>query len=172
MIYRRSRAERNNLDIIVETINVHQLVIDIANNHKPQADAKNLNLNTELTPNLELLNTSKLYLYEVLQNFVTNAIKYTQTGSVTLGANPTAKGVDFFVRDTGIGISRNDQTKIFDKFFRSEDFRTRETNGTGLGLYVTLKLAKLLHTEINVQSELNKGSLFTISVPNLTVGKN
>ncbi len=167
-----SRAERNNLDIIVETINVHQLVIDIANNHKPQADAKNLNLNTELTPNLELLNTSKLYLYEVLQNFVTNAIKYTQTGSVTIGAKPNPKGIEFYIRDTGIGISRNDQAKIFDRFFRSEDFRTRETNGTGLGLYVTLKIAKFLHAEINVQSELNKGSLFTIVVPNLNIGQN
>ena len=61
------------------------------------------------------------------------------------------------------------QTKIFNKFFRSEDFRTRQSNGTGLGLYITLKLAKLIHAEINVQSELNKGSLFTILIPNLSI---
>lgn len=167
-----SRAERDKLNIEVESINVHQLITDIATSYKPQANAKNLEIGVELAPNLELLNTSKMYLREILQNFVTNAIKYTQAGSVTIGAKPNNKGVDFYIRDTGIGISRNDQAKIFDKFFRSEDFRTRETNGTGLGLYVTLKLAKLLHAEINIQSELNKGSLFTITVPNLTVSQN
>ncbi len=166
-----SRAERDTLNVEVESINVHQLMTDLANNYSPQAKAKNLTINVELAPNLELLNTSKMYLREVLQNFIINAIKYTQTGSVTIGAKPNNKGVEFYIRDTGIGISRNDQAKIFDKFFRSEDFRTRETNGTGLGLYVTLKLAKLLHAEINVQSELNKGSLFTVLVPSLNVGQ-
>jgi signal transduction histidine kinase len=71
------------------------------------------------------------------------------------------------VHDTGIGISKTDQERVFDKFFRSEDYRTRATNGTGLGLYVTMKLARLLHTEISLQSELNKGSTFTITIPNL-----
>lgn len=166
-----SRAERDTLNVEVESINVHQLMTDLANNYSPQAKAKNLTIDIELAPNLELLNTSKMYLREVLQNFITNAIKYTQTGSVTIGAKPNNKGVEFYIRDTGIGISRNDQAKIFDKFFRSEDFRTRETNGTGLGLYVTLKLAKLLHAEINVQSELNKGSLFTVLVPSLNISQ-
>jgi two-component system phosphate regulon sensor histidine kinase PhoR len=71
------------------------------------------------------------------------------------------------VSDTGIGISKGDQEKIFDKFFRSEDYRTRKNNGTGLGLYVTMKLARLLHAEIDVKSQLNKGSQFTIFIPNL-----
>lgn len=163
-----SRAERNKLKVDIESINVHQLIVDISKNYQPQAEAKNLELNLELAPNLELLNTGKLYLREILQNFITNAIKYTTEGSVTIGAKPHIKGVQFYIRDTGIGISRNDQAKIFDKFFRSEDFRTRQSNGTGLGLYVTLKLAKLLHAEINVQSELNKGSIFTILIPNLS----
>ena len=77
------------------------------------------------------------------------------------------KGIRFIVADTGIGISKADQEKIFDKFFRSEDFRTRKTNGTGLGLYVTLKLARMIHADIDVQSELDKGSTFTIFIPHL-----
>jgi two-component system phosphate regulon sensor histidine kinase PhoR len=163
-----SRAERDKLVVDVESINVHQLVTDIATNYAEDAAKKGLQIKTDLNPKLELLNTGKLYLKEVLQNFVTNAIKYTETGTVTIGAAPAANGVQFYVRDTGIGISRNDQLKIFEKFFRSEDYRTRQSSGTGLGLYVTLKLAKLLHAEINVQSELNKGSIFIITVPNLT----
>lgn len=164
-----SRAEANKIKLEITSVNVRTLITELATSLVPQAHAKGLELKLDLAPNLELLNTSELYLKEILENFITNGIKYTETGSVTIGARPSAKGVDFYIRDTGIGIDRNDQTKVFDMFFRSEDFRTRQNNGTGLGLYITLKLARLLHGEINVQSELNKGSLFTISLPNLNI---
>ena len=162
-----SRAERGKLNVAIEEINVHQMLSELAKLYLPQATAKNLALNVELSSSLELLRTSQLYLREILQNFIVNAIKYTEKGGVVIGAKPKNNGIIFTIADSGIGISRNDQSKIFNRFFRSEDFRTRQNNGTGLGLYVTLKLAKLLHAEINVQSELNKGSIFTISVPNL-----
>ena len=162
-----SRAERGQLTADVESINVHELISDLTKNYEPEATKKQLELKTDLDPQLELLLSSKLYVREILQNFITNAIKYTQAGSVTIGARAYPKGVEFSVSDTGIGISRNDQEKVFDKFFRSEDYRTRENNGTGLGLYVTLKLAHIIHAEINMQSELNKGSVFTIKIPNL-----
>lgn len=162
-----SRAEHGKLKIDTDSINVHQLILELANLYKPQATAKKLSLSVDLSPNLELLRTSQLYLREMLQNFVTNAIKYTDQGGVTIGAKTYPKGTIFTIQDTGIGISRNDQAKIFDRFFRSEDYRTRQTSGTGLGLYVTSKLAHLLRADINVSSELNKGSLFTIYVPNI-----
>jgi len=69
------------------------------------------------------------------------------------------------VKDTGIGISKSDQQKIFQKFFRSEDYRTRETNGTGLGLYVARKLASKIGTKISFTSRLNHGSTFSFSLP-------
>jgi len=71
----------------------------------------------------------------------------------------------FEVRDTGIGISKSDQAKIFHRFYRSEDYRTRETGGTGLGLYVATKLAKKLGTKIDMTSRLNHGSSFSIALP-------
>jgi signal transduction histidine kinase len=135
--------------------------------YRGEAQAKGLELRTDLDHDLEALYSSKLYTREILQNFVTNAIKYTQIGSVTLGARTDPKGVRFHVSDTGIGISKTDQEKVFDKFFRSEDFRTRQSNGTGLGLYVTMKLARLIHAEISIESELDHGSTFTILIPNL-----
>lgn len=162
-----SRAQRGKLVVEVESINVHDLLQDLDKNYRPDAEKKSLELHLEIDPQLELLQSSRLYVREVLQNFITNAIKYTEKGSVTIGAKARGDGVEFYVRDTGIGISKSDQEKVFDKFFRSEDFRTRQNNGTGLGLYVTMKLARLLHAEIDVQSELNKGSLFTIFIPNL-----
>jgi len=162
-----SRAERGKLEVAIEPINVHELIIELTSTYGPSATAKNLKLDSEVAPQLELLQSTKLYVREILQNFVTNAIKYTESGSVTLGAKPAENGVEFYVKDTGIGISKSDQQKVFDKFFRSEDFRTRKNSGTGLGLYVTMKLTRLINAEINLDSELNKGTIFKIFVPNL-----
>lgn len=162
-----SRAERGVLKAEPEPINVHDLLTGLEHSYLPQAKEKGLKLKIEIDPKLELLMSSELYVREVLQNFVTNSIKYTQRGSVTIGARHKSKGVEFYVSDTGIGISKSDQDRVFDKFFRSEDFRTRETSGTGLGLYVTAKLARIIHADIHLQSELNHGSTFTIMIPNL-----
>lgn len=162
-----SRAERGKLNVEVEQINAHDLLQELSKNYTPEAAKKNLELKIELDPALELLQSSRLYVREILQNFITNAIKYTESGSVTVGARPQQGGILFWVQDTGIGISKADREKVFDKFFRSEDYRTRQNNGTGLGLYVTNKLARLIHAEIELESELNKGSTFKIFIPNL-----
>ncbi len=162
-----SRAERGKLQVEVESINVHELINDLTSNYTPEAEAKNLQFKSDADPRLELLQSSKLYVREILQNFITNAIKYTETGSVSLTAHAKTRGIEFQVSDTGIGISKGDQEKIYDKFFRSEDYRTRQNSGTGLGLYVTMKLARLIHAELTLHSELNKGSTFTIFIPNL-----
>ena len=161
-----SRAERGVLKVEPEQINTHDLVEDLIKTYEPDAKAKNLMLKSDLDPKLELLNSSKLYVREVLQNFITNSIKYTEKGSVTIGAKQRESGVMFEVSDTGIGISKTDQERVFDKFFRSEDYRTRANNGTGLGLYVTMKLARIIHADINLDSVLNKGSTFSIFIPN------
>ncbi|MDZ7744967.1 MAG: ATP-binding protein [Candidatus Saccharibacteria bacterium] len=163
-----SRAERGKLQVEVESVNAHDLVVELCQAYTKDAEKKGLNITTDIDPHLELLKTSKLYLREILQNFITNSIKYTEQGSVTIGARSKEKGVEFSVSDTGIGISKTDKEKIFDKFFRSEDYRTRANSGTGLGLYVTMKLARLIHAEINMESELNQGSTFTIFVPDLS----
>jgi two-component system phosphate regulon sensor histidine kinase PhoR len=162
-----SRAERGKLVAEVEPLNVHDLVSDLAANYRDQAKKKGLELHYHLSPHLEVLSSSKLYVREILQNFITNAIKYTEKGSVTIEAKPKSGGVEFAISDTGIGISHADQEKIFDKFFRSEDYRTRQHKGTGLGLYITIKLARIIHAEIEVTSKLNKGSRFVIFIPNI-----
>jgi two-component system, OmpR family, phosphate regulon sensor histidine kinase PhoR len=162
-----SRADRGKLQVEVEAINLHELAKELADDYTPQAAAKGLQFKLELDSRLELLNSSKLYVREILQNFITNAIKYTEKGSITLHAIADPRGVRFAVQDTGIGISKGDRERVYDKFFRSEDYRTRQSNGTGLGLYVTLKLARLIHAELSLDSELNQGSTFTVFVPNL-----
>jgi signal transduction histidine kinase len=124
-----------------------------------------LHFDLDLGTHLGEITASRLYLKELLQNFITNSIKYTKDGSITLRVNRKGKNIIFEVSDTGIGISKSDQAKIFNKFYRSEDYRTRETGGTGLGLYVAVKLAKKLGTRIELISRLNHGSSFSITLP-------
>ncbi|MDB5176430.1 MAG: putative Multi-sensor signal transduction histidine kinase [Candidatus Saccharibacteria bacterium] len=160
-----SRAERGIGDQ-VEKINVNDLIHDLFTKYAPEAEEKSLKLNLDADANLPKIETSKLYIEEILQNFINNAIKYTKEGSITLGAKMEPDGrVKFEVSDTGIGISKSDISKIFEKFYRSEDYRTRETGGTGLGLYVVEKLATKLGSKINVTSRLNQGSTFSFIIP-------
>jgi signal transduction histidine kinase len=162
-----SRAERGKLAIETSDVNIHELVKTLEQAYRPAAQEKDLSFHVAIDPKLELLHTSELYVREILQNFITNAIKYTEQGSITLAAKAVTRGVQFSVTDTGIGIAKGDQDKVFNKFFRSEDFRTRQHNGTGLGLYVTAKLTEILGATITLDSEVNKGSTFTIIIPSV-----
>jgi two-component system sensor histidine kinase ResE len=160
-----SRAERGVYDN-PEPINVNNLLHELYGRYSSEANAKSLKLDLDIEPNIPEIQTSRLYLEEILQNFITNSIKYTKEGSVTIGAKSQAGGlVRFFVSDTGIGMSKTDLEHIFEKFYRSEDYRTRETSGTGLGLYVVRKLADKLSTKIEVESRLNHGSTFSFVLP-------
>lgn len=159
-----SRAERGVADAF-EDIDVKELVDGLFVEYTPEAEKKNLHFNLDTKGKLGHVSASRLYLHELLQNFITNAIKYTKEGSITLSVTKKDDVVTFEVKDTGIGISKTDQTKVFNKFYRSEDYRTRETGGTGLGLYVAIKLAKKLGCHIELQSRLNHGSSFSFSLP-------
>jgi PAS domain S-box-containing protein len=162
-----SRAERGVADTN-EDIDVRPLIDKLYNEYLPQAEAKKLHLNLDADSKLGTVSASRLYLEELLQNFITNSIKYTREGSITLHAHLKDNVVEFAVTDTGIGIGKNEQKKIFQKFYRSEDYRTRETGGTGLGLYVASKLAKKLGCTIELESRLNHGSTFSFTLPVIT----
>ena len=158
-----SRAERGIGDT-VEEINISELIHSLYNEYAPEAEAKGLRFNLDLSPQLGSVMASRLYLKELLQNLVTNAIKYTKKGEVTVEVKKRNSKLQFNIHDSGIGISKSDQKHIYDKFWRSEDYRTRETGGTGLGLYVSAKLAKKLDTQIELSSRLNHGSTFGFSL--------
>ena len=148
-----------------EDIDLKQLAEKLYHEYAPQAETKGLRLILDTSHNLKSISTSRLYLEELLQNLITNAIKYTEEGDITLSIKQKDDLVTFSVKDTGIGISRSDQKKIFQKFYRSEDYRTRETSGTGLGLYVSAKLSEKMNTKIELVSRLNHGSTFYFSLP-------
>jgi signal transduction histidine kinase len=161
-----SRADNSKAFENLETFSAGELVNNLVRDYQPKAAQKKLALQPQINQALGLITTNQLYVREILQNFLTNAIKYTEKGGITLAAQPSASGVVFSVADTGIGIGKSEQSLLFNKFFRSEDWRVRQITGTGLGLYVSAKLAKLINAKIGVRSELNKGSVFSLDVPN------
>jgi len=166
-----SRAERGVGDN-AEDINVRELAEELYKKYTASATKKGLVLNLDLSGRLGNVTTSRLYLEETLQNLITNAIKYTTTGTVTLQVQSTKAGIQFTVKDSGIGISKADLKHIFEKFYRSEDYRTRETSGTGLGLYVVAKLMHKLGSQVEVRSRLNHGSEFSFTLPESTLEPN
>ena len=161
-----SRAERGASDE-GEDMDVRELAHKMHDAYHKSATAKKLRLDIDLGTHLGSVHASRLYIEELLQNFITNAIKYTKEGTITFIVQRNKNEVTFTVKDTGIGMSRSDQAKIFHKFYRSEDYRIRETGGTGLGLYVAAKLAHKLGTKIELTSRLNHGSSFSFTLPTI-----
>lgn len=160
-----SRAERG-LGAEIELVDVVDILHRVYSDYLPQAQAKNLQLDLDiLNTQLPKVISSRLYIEEIIQNLVTNALKYTKEGTITIKARKTREGLSLQVADTGIGISKSDQKHIFEKFYRSEDYRTRESSGTGLGLYVCLKLAEKIGLHLTFESRLNHGSTFTLVIP-------
>lgn len=162
-----SRAERGKETLEVEELDIPALLDEIQANYITDVEKKGLKLSTKIKGSVKPFPTSKLYVQEIMQNFVTNALKYTREGSILISADMEGKNLVLSVKDTGIGISKSDQKHLFEKFFRSEDYRTRESSGTGLGLYLVKKLLEQLNASVDIKSRLNHGSTFSISIPPL-----
>jgi signal transduction histidine kinase len=105
---------------------------------------------------------------EVITNLFDNAVKYTDQGKVSFGLTGNNQIVQFYVRDTGLGIPREDVPHLFQKFYRVDSSATRTVGGTGLGLFISRKIVELYGGHIWVDSEPGKGSTFYINLPRLT----
>jgi len=159
-----SRADRAKLAETAEDFDPMEIINSLRSDYQAQAAKKGLELAAEAAE-LPKIYGSRLYTREIMQNFITNAIKYTEKGRILISARADKTGVHLSVADSGIGVDKQEQQKLFAKFFRSQDSRVRNINGTGLGLYVSRKLAKLMGGSISMTSELNKGSVFTLNLP-------
>ena len=152
---------------LIKPTDIRNLIFD---NFKNKAKEKNLSLKVIVKRGAPSINTSKVYLVESINNLISNAIKYTNEGSVevVIGPDQADKAkLKVEVEYTGIGLSKSDQQHIFDKFWRSEDYQTRKNGGMGLGLYVTKKLITKIGGTIFVKSRKGEGSKFTIIVGNI-----
>lgn len=114
------------------------------------------------------IHVDKDHLHEVLDNLFENAIKYTPKGKVSVSVSGDNQNVFISVRDSGIGIPAEDIPHLFQKFYRVDNSETREISGTGLGLYLSRKLVESMNGKLSLESEYQKGSVFTVSLPRLT----
>ena len=161
-----SHAERGDLHPEFALVDMGSLMAELWRDYTASADNRDLELKFVAPSGTVSAVSSDQEVREILQNFITNAIKYTEKGTVTLLTDRRHDGtVVLSVKDTGIGVSVSDKTRLFNKFYRSEDFRTRKTTGTGLGLYIALKLAQRLGGTIELESKLNQGSTFSLILP-------
>ena len=158
-----SKADRKDKEMAIETFSITDVLSELELAYKPLADKKKLDYITKIEEDLPNITTSRLYLKEILQNLISNAIKYTDTGSINVSVRKNSdKKIHIAVQDTGLGISLADQENVFDKFWRSEDVLTRSTEGTGLGLYIASRLAKRINSQIEVASKTGSGSTFEL----------
>jgi len=129
---------------------------------------KNLDINLDIPENIQrlLIKTDPFRLNQILENLVSNAIKFTLHGSITLGISLVNKEtLNFFISDTGIGIPKKKINAIFARFIQVEEGHVRDFGGNGLGLSITKNLVKLLNGEIFVESEEGRGSKFWFTIP-------
>ena len=138
---------------------------------EPLAREKGIAFNMSMDRGLPLLYTDDARVRQILLNLCQNAVKFTESGDVSIQVRRASKGEDgmstvrFQVRDTGIGIASRDLQRLFRPFSQLEDVPTRRHRGTGLGLYISRRLATLLGGRIEVKSRPGKGSVFTLVLP-------
>lgn len=126
---------------------------------------RGLQLSLEIAPDVSTCIADRRRLKQILVNLLSNAVKFTDTGSVTLRVKQTEQTIEFSVIDTGIGIATADQSSIFQPFQQLDSSLSRKYEGTGLGLALSRKLARLHGGDITLQSELGRGSCFTLHLP-------
>lgn len=153
------------MEITPEKVDVPQLLKELEDKYKPKAEASGLVFKLATPENVPEIISNSYRLKEVLANLLDNALKYTESGSVTLGAERVDGRIRFYIVDTGMGIKKSDQKHIFERFWRSEDYQTRTHSGTGLGLYLTKRIVERLKGKITFSSQLGKGTTFTVTIP-------
>ena len=149
-----------------EMVNLKEIITLQANFHGNRAQEKGIELNLEPLPELPPLLANRQNLDEVISNLIDNAIKYTpEGGRVTISAEADDGTVRIKVSDTGFGISVEDQQRIFDRFYRVKNSKTRRITGTGLGLPIVKRIVEAHHGWIDVISSPDEGSTFQVSLP-------
>jgi signal transduction histidine kinase len=138
---------------------------------RPIVAANTVELVFEEPDHVVRLYTDHKKLSQILRNFVSNALKFTPKGSVRVSAQNDDEGmVTFTVSDTGIGIAHEHQESLFNDFVQIDSAIQKRLRGTGLGLSLSRKLAELLGGRVGVESEVGKGSVFFVTVPQRLVG--
>ena len=161
-----SRLEAGQAALLLEDVDLDALVAEAVGAFESEARDKRLKLRAEVAPDIGRVRTDRNKLAQVVSNLLSNAVKFTATGEVTVSAGPVDDAHWYLeVKDTGIGISHEAISFIFDEFRQVDDRLARSYSGVGLGLAITRKIVELLEGEIAVESRPDEGSRFRIVWP-------
>jgi protein-histidine pros-kinase len=163
-----AKIESGKVELNFERVDCHALVNEVATTLRPLAESKGLSFEVDLPDGDVTVPTDRRALSQILINLTNNAIKFTDKGSVKLlvrkkGANGSVV-TELSVLDTGMGIKKEDQAKLFEAFEQVHGGGKRQYEGTGLGLHLSQKLAGILGGRIEFESQYGKGSRFTMIV--------
>jgi PAS domain S-box-containing protein len=165
-----SKIEEGRLELNVEETDLFELANQVINLFKQQANAKNVELKLNISKNVpQFIFSDSIRLKQILVNLIGNAIKFTKEGKIELKINEEKMGsnfstLHFLVKDSGIGIQKQNQKKIFESFMQEEVSTTRKFGGTGLGLSISNQLLGLMQSKLFLKSKLGKGSEFCFSI--------
>jgi len=156
-----------NMEVKRKSIDLHHTLYQLCDQFQSLCNVKNLELHLNIpskTENIILYSDGELF-QKVLSHLIDNAIKFTSKGGITFGYTIKSGSLEFFVKDTGSGISKEAQARIFDIFMQEEATHSRSYEGSGLGLSIARGLIRLLGGVIRVESEKGGGSVFTFDLP-------
>lgn len=162
-----SKIESGKMELETVPVNIRSVIEEVADLHIIQATAKSVDLLTYIDPEVpEFVGGDYIRLKQVITNLVNNAIKFTSEGEVVIHVNylGNKKGnheISFKIKDTGIGISKENQNKLFKSFSQVDASTTRKYGGTGLGLAISQRLVELMKGKLKLESTFNVGSSFT-----------
>ncbi len=161
-----SRIESGRISLNIQSLKLPQIVNETVEIYEPAAKTKNIILKLTPIPEISILADDEK-LREVLSNLISNAVKYTLKGSVTISVEEKEKIVRILITDTGMGIGKEDQKKLFQKFSRvnSSYKQMASIEGTGLGLYICKQFVEMMNGKIGFSSEFEKGSTFWFELP-------
>jgi two-component system NtrC family sensor kinase len=163
-----SKIEAGKLELNPQTVQLAPMINEVIGTAGQLAEQNKNRLVVDVQENLGALTVDPMRLRQILLNLLSNAFKFTKEGEVTLRARRVANGRDWIelaVADTGIGMTAEQQAKLFEEFTQADPSTARQYGGTGLGLAITRKLARMMGGDVTVASEPGKGSVFTVRLP-------
>jgi signal transduction histidine kinase len=166
-----SKIEAGKLELNPEPVNLGRLIDEVIGTAGQLAEKNQNRLVVEAQENLGALNADPMRVKQILLNLLSNACKFTKEGEVALRVRKVADGrdwVELAVADTGIGLTAEQQAKLFQEFTQADSLTARRYGGTGLGLALSRKLARMMGGDVTVTSEPGKGSVFTVRLPSGT----
>jgi len=160
-----AKIEAGQMEVRVEPVQIDELIIGAATTIEQILKHDQVRLVREIEPRLPTMNTDREKLRQIILNLLGNAAKFTENGEIKVSAFQQNGSIKLTVSDTGVGIEKKDLNQIFEEFHQGDKSNGGNHGGTGLGLAIVKRSLKLLGGEISVESEVGKGSTFTVTLP-------